>query len=103
VQDGELERGDLYLNLTGDVIAPAGERLPFIVLAKGVEYILWRPRKDNNGGILARAKPVHTPDGVRYQWDKPNTHVRREDRRQDRGELEDQGVHRRRRVGQVGQ
>lgn len=72
VQEGGVERGDMFLNITGEVISPAGEALPFIVLAQSKEYILWRPKKDNGGGILARAKPVKTPDGVRYAWDKPN-------------------------------
>jgi hypothetical protein len=72
VQEGDVERGDLFLNLTGEIVNPAGERLPFAVLGQNKEYILWRPKKDNGGGILARAKPVQTPDGVRYAWDKPN-------------------------------
>ena len=73
VQSGDVERGDLFLNVTGSTLVPAGERLPFVLLARAKEYILWRPKKDNGGGILARAKPVQTPDGVRYAWDKPNT------------------------------
>lgn len=72
VQEGDVERGDQFLNVSGEVISAAGERLPFIVIAYGKEHILWRPKKDNGGGILARARPVQTPDGVRYKWDKPN-------------------------------
>jgi hypothetical protein len=72
VQSGDVERGDLFLNVTGSTLVEAGEKLPFVVLARAKEYILWRPKKDNGGGILARAKPVQTPDGVRYAWDKPN-------------------------------
>lgn len=73
VQSGDVERGDLFLNVTGATLVPAGERLPFVLLARAKEFILWRPKKDNGGGILARAKPVQTPDGLRYAWDKPNT------------------------------
>lgn len=73
VKDGTLKEGALFLNLTKDVLAEPGKPLRGIVIARSKEYILWRPRKDNGGGILARAKPVHTKDGVRYQWDKPNT------------------------------
>jgi hypothetical protein len=73
VQSGDVERGDLFLNVTGATLVEAGTKLPFVLLARAKEYILWRPKKDNGGGILARAKPVHTPDGVRYAWDKPNT------------------------------
>lgn len=73
VQSGDVERGDLFLNVTGATLVEAGTKLPFVLLARAKEYILWRPKKDNGGGILARAKPVNTPDGVRYAWDKPNT------------------------------
>lgn len=73
VQGGDVERGDLFLNVTGSTLVEAGQKLPFVVLARAKEFILWRPKKDNGGGILARAKPVQTPDGVRYAWDKPNT------------------------------
>lgn len=73
VQSGDVERGDLFLNVTGATLVEAGVKLPFVLLARAKEFILWRPKKDNGGGILARAKPVNTPDGVRYAWDKPNT------------------------------
>lgn len=73
VKDGTLEEGDLFLNLTKEVLAENGKPLRFVVIARAKEYILWRPRKDNGGGILARAKPVSTKDGTRYKWDKPNT------------------------------
>ncbi len=72
VKSGDVEEGDLFLNLTGEVLSPAGEPLPFVPLARNKEYILWRPKQDNGGGILARAKPVQTASGVRYEWDKPN-------------------------------
>lgn len=71
VQGGEVERGDFFLNVSGDVIVQAGEKLPFVVLKRYREFILWRPQKDG-GGILARAHAVNTEDGVRYKWDQPN-------------------------------
>lgn len=73
VKSGLLKEGDQFLNLTKQVLAANGKPLPIVVIARSKEYILWRPRKDNGGGILARAKRVETKDGVRYQWDKPNT------------------------------
>lgn len=73
VKDGKVAEGDLYLNITGEVLAKAGETLRIVLIARGKEFILWRPRNDNGGGILARAKPVPTGDGVRYAWDKSNT------------------------------
>ncbi len=73
VQEGRLERGDLFLNVTGEKMVGPGQKLDVVLLARNKEYILWRPRKDNGGGILARARPVQTKDGVRYAWDKPNT------------------------------
>lgn len=73
VKDGTLKEGALFLNVTKDVLAEPGSPLLFVPLWRGKEYILWRPRKDNGGGILARAKLVQTNDGPRYAWDKPNT------------------------------
>lgn len=73
VKDGTLKEGDQFLNLTKEVLAANGKPLQIVVVARNKEYILWRPRKDNGGGILARAKPVMTKDGKRYKWDKPNT------------------------------
>lgn len=72
VQAGDVERGDLFLNVTGETLLEAGEKLPFVVIKRYREFILWRPQKDG-GGILARAHAVNTPDGVRYAWDKPNS------------------------------
>jgi hypothetical protein len=72
VQGGDIERGDLFLNVSGEIIVPAGEKLPFTVIKRYREFILWRPQKDG-GGILARAHATNTPEGVRYVWDKPNS------------------------------
>lgn len=72
VQAGDVERGDMFLNVSGETILKEGERLPFVILTRYREIILWRPQKDG-GGILARAHAVQTPDGVKYAWDKPDT------------------------------
>jgi hypothetical protein len=66
-----VKEGDLFLNITGEVLAEAGKPLPFVPLVVGKEYILWRDRKDG-GGIFARARRTETPQGIRYVWDKPN-------------------------------
>jgi hypothetical protein len=73
VKDNDLAEGDLFLNVTTEVLAENGQSLLFTPIAYAKEYILWRPRKDNGGGILARAKPVNENGRVRYKWDKPNT------------------------------
>jgi hypothetical protein len=74
VKDGTLKEGSLFLNVTKEVLAEPGKPLIAVPLWRGKEFILWRPRKDNGGGILARARAVPGgPDGVRYKWDKPNT------------------------------
>jgi hypothetical protein len=73
VKDGTLKEGTLFLNLTKAVLAEPGKPLLFVPLWRGKEYILWRPRKDNGGGILARARKVVVDGQTRYQWDKPNT------------------------------
>lgn len=73
VKSGEVKEGDLYLNVTGQTIYSEGEDpLPCVIVARGKEFILWRPREDNGGGILARAKPVKVNGVTRYKWDKPN-------------------------------
>jgi len=75
VKDGEIAEGELFLNVTGEVVfKPGDDPLPAIIVARSKEYILWRPRQDNGGGILARAKAVKDAKTgmTRYQWDKPN-------------------------------
>jgi len=72
VKSGDIPEGALFLNVSGDVLVGPNDKLPFVLLARSKEYILWNPREDG-GGILARAKPVSTKDGTRYAWDKPNT------------------------------
>lgn len=68
VKDGDVEEGDLFLNVTGEILAKAGQPLRFTPIARSKEYILWRDRNFEGGGILARAKK--TAKG--YAWDKPN-------------------------------
>lgn len=73
VKDGELEEGDIYLNIGHEKLADAGKPLPVVILATIKEYILWRPQEDNGGGVLARARKVVGRDGeTRFKWDKPN-------------------------------
>lgn len=72
VQAGDVERGDMFLNVTGETVLAEGEKLPFVILKRYKEVILWRPQEDG-GGILARANAVKTDDGVKYAWNKPNT------------------------------
>lgn len=74
VKDGSVNEGDLFLNVTGEVLAIAGEPLRFIPIAGSKEYLLWRDRNFENGGIMARAKKSKnlTADGdPLYTWDKP--------------------------------
>jgi len=73
VKDGEMEDGSIYLNVTGEVVAEPGKPVDLVMIVYAKEFILWRPRKDNGGGILARAKPVIENGQTRYKWDKPNT------------------------------
>lgn len=72
VKDGDFKEGVLFLNVSDEVLAEPGKPLPVVILAQSKEYILWRPRKDNGGGILARAKPVLVHGEKKYAWDKPN-------------------------------
>ena len=73
VKAGTVEEGDLFLNVTGEVLAAAGEHLRFTPIAASKEFMLWRDRKDNGGGIMARAKRGLLDNGdVAYFWDKPN-------------------------------
>jgi hypothetical protein len=72
VKDGSVKEGSLFGNVTKQLFAEPGAPLPFVTLWRGKEYILWRPRKDNNGGILARAKLVIENGRKRYEWDHPN-------------------------------
>ena len=74
VKEGLVKDGSLFINLGAQVVAERGDSLRFIPLAYAKEFILWRPREDNGGGILARARPVYdeTNHRIRYKWDKQN-------------------------------
>ena len=73
VKAGDVEEGDLYLNVTGEVLAKAGEPLRFTPIARSKEYILWRDRNFDGGGIMARAQRAVRDNGdIVYVWDKPN-------------------------------
>lgn len=73
VKEGRVEEGDQFINVSGEIVAKSGEKLPFIIVAQTKEVILWRPREDNGGGILARARPTIINGQKVYAWDKPNT------------------------------
>lgn len=73
VKAGVVKEGELFLNLTQEILAEVTGSLPLVPLWRGKEFILWRPQEDNGGGILARAKPVVENGVTRYKWDKPNS------------------------------
>lgn len=72
VKAGEMVEGDLYINLTGEVVAAQGEELRCIIVSQSKEFILWKDRKDG-GGIFTRGHRVEVDGDVRYIWDNPNT------------------------------
>lgn len=72
VKDGILNEGDLFNSVTGEIICPAGEKIPAIVVMRNKEYILWDDRKGDDRGMLARAQRVMVNDQPRYAWNKPN-------------------------------
>jgi len=74
VKEKQIDVGDLYNSITGEVLCKAGDVIPVIPIMHSKEYILWDDRKGDDRGILARAIRTKMPDGaVRYKWDKPNT------------------------------
>jgi len=74
VKDGIVDEGALFLNVDGTELAAPDEELEIVVVAKSSEYILWRDRKFEGGGIMARAPKVRLPDGTtKHKWDQPNT------------------------------
>lgn len=74
VQQGTVPLGALFLNVTGQVLAKPGEPLRVVPIVQGKEFILWKDRQFDGGGIFARAKKVFDADAqrARYLWDKPN-------------------------------
>lgn len=69
VKDGKVNDGDLFLNLTETALAEAGEPLVIVPLIRTKEYLLWRNREDDDGGVMARAT---LRDDGKYHWDKPH-------------------------------
>lgn len=75
VKEGLVKEGSLFLNVTGQALWNPGDApLLGLIVAQSKEYILWRPRDDEGGGMLARAKPVRDAKSgrTRYAWDKPD-------------------------------
>lgn len=74
VQQGTVPLGALFLNVTGEVLAKPGEPLEVVPIVQGKEFILWKDRQFDGGGIFARAKKVFDKETgrARYLWDKPN-------------------------------
>ena len=72
VKSGEVQEGDFFLNITGEVLGNAEDPMRAVVIASTKEYILWRDRKYEGGGIMARAKKARIGDLLFYKWDKPN-------------------------------
>jgi hypothetical protein len=56
VKSGEVAEGDFFLNITGEVLGNAESPMRAVIIASTKEYILWRDRKYEGGGIMARAK-----------------------------------------------
>lgn len=69
VKDGVVKDGDLFLNVSQEVLAAKGEPLRIIPLVRTKEYILWNPQRGE--GILARAFPVNVNGTTRFEWDQP--------------------------------
>lgn len=73
VKEGKVKDGDIFLNITQETLAEKGDPLVIVPLVTFKEYLMWRDRKDNGGGLMARATAVNYGDGeIRYEWDKPN-------------------------------
>ena len=70
VKDKKVEEGDLFLNITEQALVEAGEPLLIVPLIQTKDYLLWRDRNDNGGGVMARATLDRTVG--KHRWDKPN-------------------------------
>lgn len=73
VKSGDVPKGALFLNVTGEVLAEFSKPMTIIPIIAAKEYMLWRDQNDGGGGLLARARPVVEDGKVRYKWDKPHT------------------------------
>lgn len=75
VKSGQVVEGALFLNVTSTAIWNPGDApLPCVIVGLGKEYILWRDRLDNGGGIIDRARPMRDAEtgNIRYAWGDPN-------------------------------
>ena len=73
VKDKLFDEGDLFHNITKEVVCKAGDSLKVIVVAYHKEYILWGDRKGpKDGQMLARARKVLDKGVPRYKWNRPN-------------------------------
>lgn len=73
VKAGDMKEGDIFLNITGEVLAESGEALDVIILLYSKQYLLWADRKDpSKEGIMARARSIRIDGRLVYGWDKPN-------------------------------
>jgi hypothetical protein len=68
VQAGKVKEGDLYLNI--DEVALEQPVLIVPIIASK-EYLLWRNRDVEEGGVMARA--TYNPKTKLFEWDQPNT------------------------------
>ena len=74
VKKGQVKEGDLFLNIDARPLWTPGEpALQMHVIAQSKDYVLWRDRNDDDGGIMARAVAVKEGGIIRYKWDKPDT------------------------------
>lgn len=71
-KDFDVALGDFFLNIDGEVLCKQGEELDLYVVAYTTEYILWRDRKFNGGGLMARAPRTGRPGAYEHVWNKPN-------------------------------
>jgi hypothetical protein len=73
VKEGKVKDGDLFLNISQETLAEKGAPLVIVPLVRYKEYILWKDRADDGGGLLARATAVKVDGATKYAWDQPNT------------------------------
>lgn len=73
VKEKKCADGDIFLNITQEVLAEKGEPLVVVPLITYKDYLLWKDRKDGGGGLLARASAVQVDGETKYAWDKPNS------------------------------
>lgn len=73
VKAGHVREGSLFLNIDARPLWSPGEPpIPIHIIATMKDYVLWRDRMDQDGGVMARATPVRESGRTRYKWDNPN-------------------------------